>query len=491
MWQGLKNKVAVVAVLSMLLTMLAACGAEATPTTGTSSTTEATATTGEAMTEATATTADTGGGEATATTADTGGGDATATTAGGTGAGMELPADCSNVELAYWNPFTGPDGPFMQQMVDAFNTANPNIKVTMNTIPGGEYGTQLGTAQASDTLPNVAIMWIDQVPTQAFRNVFRPLPDDILSGLGVGAADYPKQVWERGEVAGKRYSVPLDIHPMTMFYNEDLLKAAGLNAAPKTREEFEAAATAMTKDGNNGFILTTGFPVAQIFAMLLYQNGGTWFDEEGTKATWNSKEGVEALTWMREAQTKYGQENLEVDAELNAFKAGTVGMIWNGIWQTSNVTGEGVSFAGKATSVPQIFEKPAVWGGSHQLAMPSKKNPDKCKDAASGMLIKYLIDNSITWAKAGQIPANNEVRASLKTENIEPQASIAPSVESAFFPPAVPGITDAFAPLDEAVGSIMSGTETDVKKALDSAAQRADEILAQNKATYGDAPKQP
>ena len=28
-------------------------------------------------------------------------------------AGAELPADCGTVSLEYWNPFTGPDGPFM------------------------------------------------------------------------------------------------------------------------------------------------------------------------------------------------------------------------------------------------------------------------------------------------------------------------------------------------------------------------------------------
>src|SRR6478672_4748694 len=153
MWYRAKKFLSVITLISMLSVMLAACGGESpTATTGT---------TGGGTTEATATTA-TGGGttEATATTA-TGGGttEATATTGGATtggGAALQLPANCSNVELAFWNPWTGPDGPHMGDEVNSFNQANPNIKVTMTTL--ADYYTKLATAAASDQLPDVAII---------------------------------------------------------------------------------------------------------------------------------------------------------------------------------------------------------------------------------------------------------------------------------------------------------------------------------------------
>lgn len=402
---------------------------------------------------------------------------------------VEQPADsCGVVELQYWNPFTGPDGPFMGEMVNAFNAEHPDIVVTM--VSQGEYYTQLSTAAAADTLPDVAIVHADQVSTQAFRNVLRPI-DDLVTEMGISGDDYPAGVWAAGEVAGHRYSIPLDIHPMTAFYNADLFTAAGFTDAPKTGEEFEAVAAAITSGDNKGFDITGGFPVQQIFQMMLQQFGGSEFNADGTEATWNSEAGVQALQWMKDVQSKYSEPNLEVDAELNAFKTGTVGMVWNGIWQTTNVTGDGVEFDGRATAVPQIGPKMAVWAGSHQFTMPAHKTVDPCKDQAAAIFIKYMIENSVTWAKAGQIPASISVRASSEFKAIEPQASIAPSVEFAFFPPSVPGITDAFGPLGEAVGAVMNGTTDDIKAALDDAATRANEILAQNKATYGDAPKAP
>jgi multiple sugar transport system substrate-binding protein len=416
---------------------------------------------------------------------DTGNADGEATAEGTEAAEGGVPTSCGTVELAYWNPFTGPDGPFMGEMVDAFNSEHSNIHVTMTTQ--GDYYTQLSTAAASDTLPDVAIVHADQLATQAYRNVIRPM-DDVVDQIGVTESDFPAGVWAPGNINGHRYSVPLDVHPMTMFYNADLLEAAGIDGPPTNAEEFAAAAEAMTDGDNHGFFITSGFPIRQIFEMLLYQNGGQSFADDGSEATWNSEAGVDALQWLLDAQAAYSEPNLEVDAELNAFKGGTVGMIWNGIWQTTNVTGEGVEFNGQATSVPQIGPNAATWGGSHQFTLPVHSEVDSCKDSAAVVFIKYMSDNSVTWAKAGQIPARNSVREGDEFAAVEPQASIAPSIEGVFFPPSVPGITDAYAPLDEAVSAIMAGTETDIQAALDNAKERADQILADNRDTYGDAP---
>lgn len=393
-----------------------------------------------------------------------------------------LPESCGVVRLQYWNPFTGPDGPFMGQMVSAFNAANPNIQVTMTTQ--SEYYTQLSTAAASNSLPDVAVIHADQIATQVYRNILRPM-DEIVAASGINGADFPEAVWNAGEVDGMRYAVPLDIHPMTMFVNMDLLATIGVDAPPATGEEFASIASSLTGNGNNGFMITSGFPIRQIFEMLLYQFGGTSFNADGTEAAWNSEAGVQAAQWLLEAQAAYSEPNLEVDAELNSFKGGTVGMIWNGIWQTTNVTGDGVFFNGIATAVPQIGPMPAVWAGSHQLALPARADADPCRDTAAGIFISYLLDNSVTWSRAGQLPASSVVRASAEFAEVLPQADIAAgSADYVFFPPSVPGITDAYGPLDEAISALMSGTATDIQAELNNAAERANRILEQNRATF-------
>jgi len=148
-----------------------------------------------------------------------------------------------------------------------------------------------------------------------------------------------------------------------------------------------------------------------------------------------------------------------------------------------------VFFASAAAPVPQIGPNMAVWAGSHQFTLPVQDDTSACHDTAAGIFISYMLDNSVTWARAGQLPASAVVRASAEFAEVHPQAEIAAgSADYVFFPPAVPGITDAYGPLDEAVAALMAGTATDVQAELDNAADRANQILEQNRATYITAP---
>lgn len=394
--------------------------------------------------------------------------------------------NCSSVQLSYWNPFTGPDGPYMRRLVTSFNNANPGIQVQMTTQ--ADYPTKLDTAAASNTLPDIAIINEDQIATEAFRHVIRPI-DDVMPQLGFTSSDFPALAWTITQVAGKRYAIPLSIVPMTMYYNADMFSKAGINGPPTTASDFTADAAKLTTGGNRGFQITSGFPVQQIFQQLLHQFGGTEYSADGTRATWNSSAGVQALTWMKDAQSKYSAPKLPVDADLNSFKSGTVGMIWNGIWQATNVTGSAVEFKGTAAPAPQIGSQPATWAGMASLALPfHKQGVDKCKTNAAVTFIKYLLNNSLQWSQAGNVPAYNKVRNSSGIKSLPLQNALAASVENPVFPPAIPGISDAFTPLSDAVGSIMAGTSTNIKQTLDTAATHADQILAQNRQRYGSAP---
>jgi multiple sugar transport system substrate-binding protein len=405
---------------------------------------------------------------------------------GGSGNNSSASGNCSSVQLSYWNPFTGPDGPYMGRLVASFNNAHPNIQVQMTTQ--SDYNTKLDTAAASDTLPDVAIINEDQIATQAFRHIIRPI-DDIMPQLGYSSNDFPALAWNISQVSGHRYAIPLSIVPMTMYYNADLFKKAGLSGPPTNATDFTHDAQVLTSGGNHGFQITSGFPVQQIFQQLLHQFGGSEFSSDNTKATWNSPAGVQALQWMKNTQSMYSAPKLPVDADLNSFKQGTVGMIWNGIWQATNVTGDAVDFNGQAAATPQIGPQAATWAGMASLALPfHKKGIDKCKESASTTFIKYLEDNAVQWSKAGNIPAYNKARNSSDLQSLPLQSALAKAVENPVFPPPVPGVSDAFAPLGDAVGAVMAGTATNIQKALNDAATHADQILAQNRQKYGSTP---
>ncbi len=395
-------------------------------------------------------------------------------------------ANCSNIQLSYWNGLTGPDGPTMASIVAQFNASHSSIKVKMTIA--NNMSTKLDTAAASDTLPDVAIINEDQIATAAFRGIVRPM-DSLLAQVNISSSDFPEAAWSQATLAGHQYGVPLSFVALTMYYNADLFSKAGISAPPTNANDFAQDAAALTSGSNHGFQITSGFPVAQIFQMLLHQFGGTEFSSDHTQATWNSPAGVQALQWIKDAQSKYSQPKLEVDADVNSFKTGTVGMIWNGIWQTSNLTGDGVSFKGLAAAPPQIGQNPGIWAGATYLTTPHHKvAQNACTVSAEGTFIKYLIDNSLTWAKAGNVPAYNKVRNSSDLQALTPQNVLASALAHPVMAPPLPGVADDLTPMDNAVSSIMAGTATDIQKTLDDSVQQADKVLQQNQQKYGSAP---
>ncbi|ADI13855.1 ABC transporter substrate-binding protein [Truepera radiovictrix] len=399
--------------------------------------------------------------------------------------------EASGAQITFWNGFSGPDGEFMTQMVNAFNQENEQgVSVNMTIQPFTDYYNTVNAALASRTLPDVLQVHLDQIATQAVRGTIRPLDEALLETLGVRADDYPEAVWNGTQYNGERYAVPLDIHPLVMWYNRDAWEAAGLED-PAGRvlgaEEYRAALEALSEQGEGAvaWSVTTGFPITWMFEILLYQFGGDRFNEDGTEVAYNSEAGVQALTYLRDAQAAFSRPNLPVDAGVTAFKQGQSYTEWNGTWQLANLTGEGFA-PGWGAPIPNIGGTYAVTAGAHTLALGNTATEDPAKTAAASCFIGYLSTNSLEWvAGAGHIPASLSVRESEAFQALEAQASYAVMADAAVFPPTIPGITDALAPLAQAVEAVMAGQQTDIQAALNDAAAQGNQILEQNRQRYG------
>ena len=70
----------------------------------------------------------------------------------------------------------------MRQLVDQFNAEHQNIKVSMNVLQWADFYPKVPTAVQSGNGPDVAIMHIDQLATNAARRVIIPV-DDIATVL--------------------------------------------------------------------------------------------------------------------------------------------------------------------------------------------------------------------------------------------------------------------------------------------------------------------
>jgi multiple sugar transport system substrate-binding protein len=389
------------------------------------------------------------------------------------------------VTLDFWTGFTGGDGPPMLELLDGFMKEHPNIHVRMVTARWTDFYQKFPAAVSAGKGPDVAINHIDQVATNAAHGAIVPL-DDLVSELGLEEADFAPDVWRAGVYRGHRYSVPLDMHPLGLYSNLQVLEKAGLDPKqpPRTREEYEHALEQLKGKGIQGgwispFLFTGGF----MFQSLLYQYGGALTDREATRATWNSDAGVQALTWMKQqVKQGYSPSNVGQDADAIAFKNGQNAFIWNGAWGIGDYGAtEGLKWS--LSPLPRIGDHDAAWSNSHNFVVPWQSKPDANKLQATKILID-AITKSPKWALAGQIPARRSARESPEFKKLKAQSALAEEVPFLRFAPPAPGLSDVReSTLDIAVAQAMNGSAT-IRDALDSSVKRANELLKLNQEAY-------
>ncbi|NJO81918.1 MAG: ABC transporter substrate-binding protein [Blastochloris sp.] len=411
--------------------------------------------------------------------------DGAAAPAGGNAATQAgaCPAEAAGQTVTLWSPLTGPDGQFMTQLAQQFNEQNgQNIQV--NHVPQPDYVQKLNTAAAGGNLPEMTVVRADDIAEMVVRNVLKPISTEAQAILGDDVAgQFPEQVWNVGSIEGNRYTIPLDVHPLVLYYNKDMFEAAGIEGPPTTREEFDAAAETLNQNGVRGVAIGTAFQAGTLFWTLLRQFGGNAFSEGGTEATFNSPEGVEALTYLRDLKEKYSPEVSGAgDPEVTLFTQGQAAMVIHGPWHISNL--QQLPFTGFAP-VPQWGDEFAVWGGSHQLGFTTD---DAAKQAAAACWTSWLSENSVQWAAAGQVPARESARTTGELEQVAaPVASFAAEIEGVIMPEPVPGLVPAVwgEGFGRAVDAVLLGEASDIQVALDEAAARSNQIIEQNLQRYG------
>lgn len=388
-----------------------------------------------------------------------------------------------DVELAYWNGFTGGDGPFMQEMVDQFMAEHDNITVIPNTIQWGDFYQRVPAAVNANEGPDVGVMHADQLATNAVRNVIVPL-DDVAEALELTEEDFSTEVWNAGIYEDQRYGIPLDVHSLAMYYNTEHFEAAGITEPPTDEASFMEALDKLKAAGYaQPFWMPARWPAHLMFLSLLWQNGGQPYSDDGTEATFGGPEGVEALEWMRGMVDQgYSPGDVAQDSQYVAFKNGETSITWDGIWQINDLEAAGLPYA--LAPVPTIFDEQAFWANSHQFFMTKQATADENKAAAAQVFVAWMSEHSAEWAGAAMIPARTSVQEEGALEGT-PQEPIAQLLDKVRFLPAVPGLGQVTTEtIERAVADSILGQQ-EPAAALEAAQGQATELMAENAESFG------
>lgn len=334
----------------------------------------------------------------------------------------------SQKDIEYWSVFTGGDGQNMQNIVDAYNATNPAVKVVHRAIEQGELYNKLPlVVQSGVDVPDLAINHVDRLVLNQENGVYAPMDEYIAANGNIKAENYLSTAWKPGEIGGKRYAIPLDVHSFYTWYNKDLVAKYAPNVLDDgvvTFDEIKEVGPKAAADGIYTYPITWARPQFVGWYAQLDK-----ISQDGINPSINNANAVKIMNdWKEAINNKWCTQDGEDPIAL--FGQGKVIFLMEGTWLLTRITEMGVNF-GATYSIAYNASKPLTWTSSHQFVLPKNPNLTPERGAAVMKFIEYVGENSIEWAKAGQTPASLKI---LENEEFKkmPQAFLLDKPENLF-----------------------------------------------------------
>ncbi len=363
------------------------------------------------------------------------------------GAGL-AGSDVAPGTIDYWDLFGGGDGVRMQQMLDRFRQEHPQLGLQAVTLQwGNPYYTKLSLATVGDQPPDVAVSHLSRVPTLVNAGLVQELDPADLQAHGMTPDKFSRRAWEGCQIDGKTYAIPLDTHPFVLFYNTDICKRAGLLGAddqltPLTSPELLIDALTKAKEaaGEWGGVCAVNADTAtnwRMFQSWYAQLGGEVLENDGTEVVLDDAKALQVLEYLKRlsVDTQLMPSSIDYQGAVALFASGKAGFYMQGEWEISTFQTAKTPFS--MTLFPNVFggDSYAVQADLHTLIVPLGTERDPQRIDRSLTLIRSLLDQSLTWAEGGHVPAWLPVKDSAEYKNLRPQSNYASAADAAVLDP--------------------------------------------------------
>lgn len=368
-------------------------------------------------------------------------------------AGLAANSATAQETVVWWDFLGGGDGVRMKQLIEDFNAAHAGaISIDATTLEWGvPFYTKVQTSVAVGEAPDIMTYHASRIPLAVQQDLLSEITPADWEAMGLGQGDYAEATWDAVSVDGKQYAVPLDTHPIVLYYNKDLLAAAGrLNddgtpMGMDSREGFTETLQALKDNGVSfplGSVTADGnFMFRTIYSLMGQQDGELMTDGEFLAGD-NAEKLANALGVLSE-WTEAGLQSTYTDypATVALFTSGEAAMMINGVWEVPTMVDlhkDGKLFEWGAVELPVIFDHPSTYADSHAFAIPNGNDMSPEKRAAVLEVMGWISKNSLFWATAGHIPAYGPVTQSGEYAAMEPNATYSSLTSNMIFDPKTP-----------------------------------------------------
>ncbi len=262
-----------------------------------------------------------------------------------------------------------------QVWAEEFNATNEhNIEVV---VSGAKTADVILTTIASGEKPDIFQNFWNNAPTWADNGAILDLSDYVAnSSEEWDYDDFMPAAWDLATLDGKTYSIPFTYSSTFMFYDKDMLAAAGYDEFPATMDELAQCIRDLTVVEADGTITQMG-----MIPDYPWLDGVMWpvafnapyLSEDGTTVTFDDPAMLEAFQFIADIYAEYGYDNIKRFQESLGARATNEDPLFNELvairWQADSGLAPMVNAATETETNMGIAPMPAPTEGDDNYNM--------------------------------------------------------------------------------------------------------------------------
>lgn len=327
------------------------------------------------------------------------------------------------ITINYWRPLDEYED--FDEIIAAYRALHPNVNINYRKLRLDEYERELIDALAEDRGPDIFAVHNTWMP--AYVSKILPMPPQLTLSFREIQGIQKNQVWVQKTVpamtasrvknefvdqvgrdvvinaptadpkaglAPQVFGLPLALDTMVLYYNRDVLNAAGIPTAATTWNEFQDHVKRLTKYDQQGKLLRPAAGIGtsrnvdrsfDILSLLMMQNGAEMTDENGiprfqrTPANLPNREvppGTEALIFYTDFANPAKEVFTWDDTQPNsydAFVTGKTGYFFGYAWHLPMIRAQAPKLNFGVVNMPQIDPNQRVNYANYWIETVSKK----------------------------------------------------------------------------------------------------------------------
>jgi len=300
------------------------------------------------------------------------------------------------ITLKYWGLFEPEQ--VVKPLIDKYQADHPNVTISYEMQTPTDYRERVTSRIDQGTGPDIFRFHNTWVPM--LKNELAVVPKEIIDKETFEKSFYPIAASDLAAPDGY-YGIPLEFDGLGLYYNVDLLDAAGFSSPPTTWDQLRTMAASLTVKDQEGRIKTAGAALgtatnvdhfSDILAVMFLQNGVDLKnivsgDPQKDKLAEDALD-FYSLFARSSQQERVWDETMEVST--SAFAAGRIAFYFAPSWRVFEIKNANPALNFKIAPLPQLPGGKVSWA-SYWVEGVSQKSAHK-KEALD--FLKFLTASS-------------------------------------------------------------------------------------------------